>query len=364
MLYTIHVHMNSRQIFSHCNHSQVEHPDLFISGSGDQVTTQQRTYRDLTSGLWNVNWGYNSEHYGSVIADQVACIHYYPNCFHSTTDITERAARAITDHYHMAGVYFGTGGGDSIRTSEYLARAFTGSDHIVAHRLGYHGTGSVSERTSCISQAITARTAAVIIEPVMTTSGVHPYPADDLARVAALRDQLGFLIIFDETVTGLRCSRGNNNTGATLVEPDIRIVSKGLTNGLFPFSATLVNSRVMHWIQTSGQEFDHGLTMSGHPVGAALMLRSLQLYTDSHQQRQQLQQAIALHLRRVPHRAHGLLYGIDVPCAAQAAADLRRLGYIIHPAEQTNTLIFAPMFTAQVPDYQTFFDYLHELHQL
>ena len=346
--------MNSRQIFSHCNHSQVINPDVFVSGQGDQVFTNDRCFRDLTSGLWNVNWGYNSNHYAKTYSDQIGKLQYYPNCFHSTTDITEQAAIAITKFYSMSGVYFGTGGSDSIRVSTYISKLCTGKSQIISHTLGYHGSDSLSVLSKCISQTVGADTAAVIVEPIMTTYGVFEYPQAELLLLAQLRKQLGFLIIFDETVTGLRTDL------IKTIEPDIRIVSKGLTNGLFPFSATLVSKNIMNHIQSCNLEFDYGLTMSGHPIGCALMIKSIELYQSSLLLRTQLEKDIKGHLEGCKVRAHGLLFGIDVPDGNRAVSDLKKLGYIIH--NHNNILIFAPMFISQLTNYQTFFNYIHELY--
>lgn len=344
--------MDSTQILSHCNHSQLVNTDIFIKGQGDLLYTSDRTYRDLTSGLWNVNWGYNSDHYADIIRKQVDLIQYYPNCFHSTTAVTQEAARAITEYYSMAGVYFGTGGSDSIRVSQYIARYSTGRSQIISHALGYHGSVQSVSTSMVISQMVSNDTAAVIVEPVMTTSGVIEFPHDELVLLDQLRAQLGFLIIFDETVTGLRTTVNSS------IVPDLRIVSKGLTNGLFPFSATLVSEQIMRYIQTSGREFDFGLTMSGHPIGSALMLKSLELYRDSQVLRSDLERDIRVQLKGCSVRAHGLLFGIDLPDAALAHSELKSMGYIIHRAELTNSLIFAPMFTADLNDYQTFFNYI------
>ena len=345
---------DSKQIFSHTNHSEMIYPDIFVSGKGDKVNSNTDTYYDLTSGLWNVNYGYDSEYYKGIYEDQYSKLQYYPNCFWSTTDVTEKAADAITDHYSMSGVYFGTGGGDAIRAAIYISKFVNNKTEILSHKEAYHGSDNITTLCYNIATRVNEHTAAVIIEPVMTTNGVLEYPRDELIELERLRAKHGFLIIFDETVTGLGRTEINKS-----INPDIIIVSKGLTNGLFPLSATLVTDKIMHHIKTCNMEFDYGITMSGHPIGCALLMKSLELYTSTLDIRKKLEYDIVNKLKQVNFRNFGLLFGIEVPDAERAKFDLKQLGYIIH--NYKNTLIFVPMFIADITNYQSFFDYLYNI---
>ncbi len=256
----------------------------------------------------------------------------------------------------MGGVYFGTGGGDAIRTAIYISKFINNKTEILSHKEAYHGSDNITNLCYNIATSVNKNTAAVIIEPVMTTNGVLEYPAAELLELNRLRMQYGFLIIFDETVTGLGRTEINKN-----INPDIIIVSKGLTNGLFPLSATMVTERIMHHIKTCNMEFDYGITMSGHPIGCALLMKSLELYTKTIDIRKKLEYDIVNKLKPAKFRNYGLLFGIEVPDAEKAKADLKKMGYIIH--NYKNTLIFVPMFIADISNYQSFFDYLSKIKE-
>jgi adenosylmethionine-8-amino-7-oxononanoate aminotransferase len=185
----------------------------------------------------------------------------------------------------------------------------------------------------------------------MTTSGVIEYPIEKLLELEQLRKEHKFFIIFDETVTGLGRTEINRS-----ITPDIIIVSKGLTNGIFPFSATLVSGEIMYYIQHANKVFDYGITMSGHPIGSALLLKSIELYHNTSDKRKQLEIDIVNKLKNVNFRNYGLLFGIEMPNGDVARKELKKLGYIIRNYE--NTLIFAPMFIADISKYQRFFDYI------
>jgi len=330
----------------------MQHPEIFVYGKDDILKSNDNTYYDLTSGLWNVNYGYNCDHYKGIYEKQYSQLQYYPNCFWSTTDITEQAANAITDHYNMAGVYFGTGGSDAIRTAIYITRFFNNKKtEVLSHKEAYHGSDNITTLCDNIAECVNENTAAVIIEPVMTTNGVLEYPKEGLLELDRLRKIHKFLIIFDETVTGLGRTEIDKS-----INPDIIIVSKGLTNGLFPFSATMVTEEIMSYIQNTNEVFDYGITMSGHPIGSALLLKSLELYKANYNNRKQLETAIVDKLTTVQFRNYGLLFGIEVPDGDLARRELKKLGYIIRNYE--NTLIFVPMFISDISKYQKFFEYL------
>ena len=343
--------MPSKQIFSHTNHFRMKEPEVFFYGKVDILNTADGEYYDLTSGLWNVNYGYNCEHYKGIYENQYEQLHYYPNCFWSSTDITEKAAKIITEHYNMAGVYFGTSGSDAIRTAIYISKFYNNKTEILSHSKAYHGSDNITKLCDDIESTINENTAAVIIEPVMTTSGVIEYPKEKLLELVQLRNQYKFLIIFDETITGL----GRTEIDKSIV-PDIIIISKGLTNGIFPLSATMVSSELMNYIQTSNKIFDYGITMSGHPIGSALLLKSVELYHSTHDRRKQLEIDIVNKLTKVKFRNYGLLFGIEMKDGDIARKEVKKLRYIIRNYE--NTLIFAPMFISDIAKYQSFFDYI------
>lgn len=344
--------MLSKQLFSHTDHSRMKYPEIFVYGKDDILKSNDNTYYDLTSGLWNVNYGYNCDHYKGIYEKQYNQLQYYPNCFWSTTDITEQAADAITSHYGMAGVYFGTGGSDAIRTAIYITKFCNNKKtEVLSHKEAYHGSDNITILCDDIAACVDENTAAVIVEPVMTTNGVLEYPREGLLELDRLRSIYNFRIIFDETVTGLGRTEIDKS-----IKPDIIIVSKGLTNGLFPFSATMVTDEIMSYIQNTNEVFDYGITMSGHPIGSALLLKSLELYRATIDTRKQLEIDIVDKLTTVDFRNYGLLFGIEVPDGDVARRELKKLGYIIRNYE--NTLIFVPMFISDISKYQKFFDYL------
>jgi adenosylmethionine-8-amino-7-oxononanoate aminotransferase len=93
----------------------------------------------------------------------------------------------------------------------------------------------------------------------------------------ALADRYGFLLVADEVITAFgRLGEwfGGDRYGA---RPDIVTVAKGITAGYAPMGATLVSNGVVEVINQPGAVLNHGYTFAGHPLSAAIALRSLEI---------------------------------------------------------------------------------------
>ena len=116
--------------------------------------------------------------------------------------------------------------------------------------------------------------AAVIIEPVAGSTGILIPPKGYLERVREICDKHGFLLIFDEVITGFGRLGSPFAADYFGVTPDI-IIAKGLTSGVIPMGAVIVTEKI-HDIFMNGPEnmieFFHGYTYSGNPVAAAAEL--------------------------------------------------------------------------------------------
>jgi|UniRef100_A0A7S4CAT0 ornithine--oxo-acid transaminase len=117
------------------------------------------------------------------------------------------------------------------------------------------------------------RTAAFMVEPIQGEAGVKVPAADYLDKVKALCEKYNCLFICDEVQTGLArtgrmlCSHWSN------IKPDITVLGKALSGGVYPVSAVLANDEVMMCLKP-GQ---HGSTYGGNPVGCAVAIASLEV---------------------------------------------------------------------------------------
>ncbi|KDN54400.1 ornithine--oxo-acid transaminase [Flavobacterium seoulense] len=113
--------------------------------------------------------------------------------------------------------------------------------------------------------------AGFLVEPIQGEAGVYVPSEGYLAKAKALCEKHNVLFIADEVQTGIA------RTGKLLavqhenVQPDILILGKALSGGVYPVSGVLANNAIMNVIKP-GQ---HGSTFGGNPVAAAVAIAAL-----------------------------------------------------------------------------------------
>jgi len=116
------------------------------------------------------------------------------------------------------------------------------------------------------------KVAAMLVETVVGSNGIIPPPDGYLPGLRALCDKWDILLIVDETMTGM------GRTGRMFaiehygVEPDIIVLGKAL--GVYcPMAATIFSEKVARSFDDN--IFGHGQSFSGHALGAAAALASI-----------------------------------------------------------------------------------------
>lgn len=140
-----------------------------------------------------------------------------------------------------------------------------------------------------LREAITdPNVAAFLVEPIQGEAGVFVPDDNYLEQAAKLCKENNVLLIADEVQTGvartgrLLASCGNcsckdkNCSGTPQVKPDVLILGKALSGGVYPVSAVLCNTSIMEVIHP-GQ---HGSTFGGNPLAAAVAVASLEVVRD------------------------------------------------------------------------------------
>ncbi|MCK4709188.1 MAG: aspartate aminotransferase family protein [Gammaproteobacteria bacterium] len=123
--------------------------------------------------------------------------------------------------------------------------------------------------------------AAVIVEPVAGSSGILVPPLGYLQKLREICTQHGILLIFDEVITAFGRIGAAFSSERFDVIPDIITTAKGLTNGVIPMGAVLVQQHIYDAFMQGPEaaiELFHGYTYSGHPVATAAALASLDVY--------------------------------------------------------------------------------------
>ncbi|WP_224490931.1 aspartate aminotransferase family protein [Robertkochia flava] len=199
---------------------------------------------------------------------------------------------------------FGVSGGEAVDLAIKLARGYTGRAEIVSLQGGYHGhtglalaAGDEQYREpfgdnvpqfkqvpfgdiEAARKSITRSTAAFIMETVPATLGIT---VPDKAYMKALREhctQTGTLFIIDEVQTGL------GRTGKLWafehydIIPDMVILGKGLSGGIYPITATVFREPFEAFFKE--HPFIHVSTFGGSEIGAEVALKVLEISADPH----------------------------------------------------------------------------------
>jgi ornithine--oxo-acid transaminase len=114
---------------------------------------------------------------------------------------------------------------------------------------------------------------AFLVEPIQGEAGIMVPDEGYLTKVSELCKKHNVLLIADEIQTGLA------RTGKMLcidhdgIKPDILLLGKALSGGVYPVSAVLANDDVMLVIKPG----EHGSTYGGNPLGCAVAMAALEV---------------------------------------------------------------------------------------
>jgi adenosylmethionine-8-amino-7-oxononanoate aminotransferase len=298
-------------------------------GDGVWLTTTggDRVLDACSGGAMVTCLGYGVSELVDAYVAQAERLSYFYN-HHVTSEPQERLAERMLDVVapEMARVRFVSGGSEANETALQLARlyhvergdterwrvaspaqayhgstmgtlALTGRPHLqapyepylAAHvhippstwRFDPSGEAALAELDRVIEEAGPETVAAFFCEPV-GAAALPGYTAPDAfwLGLAERRDRYGFLICFDEVVTGL------GRTGSWLaahrlpIEPDIVAIGKALGGGYVPLGAVLCRRHVYEALEQGSREFDLGHTWDGAPLSTAVGLRVLDLLVE------------------------------------------------------------------------------------
>jgi acetylornithine/succinyldiaminopimelate/putrescine aminotransferase len=197
---------------------------------------------------------------------------------------------------------FGVGGGEAVDLAIKIARGYTKKETIVSARGGYHGhtgyalaAGDEKYRApfgppahgfiqapfndiSSLRKVVNENTAAIILETIPATYGIAIPDEDYLPQVRELCDANAVLLIIDEIQTGLGRTGMLWGIERFGVEPDIMVIGKGLSGGIYPMSATCF--REDFEIVFHEDPFIHISTFGGAEVGCPVALKVLEISSE------------------------------------------------------------------------------------
>jgi len=184
-----------------------------------------------------------------------------------------------------------------------------------------------------LARAITPNTCAFLFEPIQCEAGILIPPDGFLLRAAEICRRGRVLLVADEIQTGL------GRTGRLLacehegVKPDVIVLGKALSGGVYPVSAVVSSAEVLGVFRPGS----HGSTYGGNPLACAVSRAALSVIREERlaERSAELGAWMLDELRQVRHphireiRGRGLLIGIELSVPARPYCErLMELGLL------------------------------------
>jgi adenosylmethionine-8-amino-7-oxononanoate aminotransferase len=280
--------------------------------------------RELIDGVaswWTACHGYNQAHIGRAVARQLKQMPHvmFGGLAHEPALTLARRLAALLPG-DLARVFFSDSGSVAVEVALKMAaqywinRGMRGRNQFVAFKGGYHGdtTGAMAvcdpetgmhalfagllpqhhivdlpdddAKAAALEKLLEQRSdtiAAIIVEPlVQGAGGMKFHDAQVLARLRALADRHGLLLIFDEVFTGFGRTGSMFACEAAAIAPDIVALSKALTGGTLPLAATVATRKVFEafWSDDPQKALMHGPSYMANALGCAAANASLDLF--------------------------------------------------------------------------------------
>jgi predicted acetylornithine/succinylornithine family transaminase len=354
------------------------YPVEFASGSGCVLTDADgNEYLDFLAGISVCNTGHCHPHVVAAIREQAGRLMHVSNLYFNAPMV--RLAERLTASSLGGVVFFTNSGAEANEAALKLVRKARPRGDIVVFHDAFHGRtyGALSATPQeskqapfaplvpgfkpiardpdAVRAAVDEGTAAVLMEPVLGESGVHPMGEELMHAAREACDAVGAALVFDEIQTGM------GRTGTLWayeqagVVPDAMTVAKSLGGGV-PIGALVIGPRLAD-VFVPG---DHGSTFAGGPLACAAANAAFDVLDDDAllARVRELGERLAEGLRELPHvievRGIGLMVAADIdgdaPDVARRALLDERL---VINATGPRTLRFLPPLVvdaAQVDD--------------
>lgn len=302
-----------------------EASDVFVKDVDGNV------YLDFTSGFAALNAGHCHPKIIEAAINQLKRVHHTA---HLPTEARVLLAKKLVeiapgDLKNNCKVIYEVGGSGAVEVALKLARGFTRRSVIVSFYGGYHGRGGMAaldvtgeayfqkglhaeragvvmfpypycyrcyfnlEYPDCdmfclkfLERALSDPkcglinlekginfVSAVIVEPALGASGYIVPPDEFLPRLRKLCSDFDILLIDDEVQMGWARSGKMFCADTWNITPDIMILGKSITGGVFPLAATIAKNDILNVFPSNY----HGVTYSGNPVGCACALAMIDI---------------------------------------------------------------------------------------
>ncbi len=324
---------------NHIAHQQTG-PKTYVRGEGIYIWDEHgNKFIEGLAGLWCTSLGFSEQRLADAAKRQLETLPYNHSFAGRTAPVvTELADRLISiAPKPMSKAYFVTSGSEAVDSAVKIAWYYNNAlnrpekKKIISRVRGYHGVtiactsltaipviqdafdapldrfkqigtphyyrfsepGETEEefasrRAAELEELILAEgpdtIAALIAEPLMGAGGVIPPPKTYFEKIQKVLRKYDILFIADEVINGF--GRTGNPWGCdtfNIDQPDMITVAKQLSSAYIPIGATLISEEIFQVIAEASNRlgvWGTGFTYSGHPVGAAVAIETLDIYEE------------------------------------------------------------------------------------
>ncbi len=197
-----------------------------------------------------------------------------------------------------------------------------------------------------LQNAITPNTVAFLFEPIQGEGGVNLPRQGFIREAAEICTRNNVLLIADEIQTGLGRTGRLFACDHEEVRPDIMVLGKALSGGVYPVSAVLSDEQILGLFRPG----HHGSTFGGNPLGAAISRAALQVIKDENLEvrARQMGEYLFGRLQRIESplineiRGKGLLIGVEIDRPARPFCEALRNEGVLCKDTHGNVIRLAP----------------------
>ena len=286
---------------------------------------------DCISSWWTITHGHNNATLNKALRDQIDSLSHVMFAGFTHEPAINLAERLLArTHHHFAKIFYADNGSTAVEVALKLAYQYHYNNGQVDKTIflafdgGYHGdtfgamatgrtTGfydpfepflcetltipyapiqSTLEATISLETKAMAvleltldtyknKIACMILEPLMQgASGMRLCRPEFINQICNRLKQENILLIFDEIATGFGRLGTMFAHEQCTIKPDLMCISKGLTGGYMPLSATLVTAEIFNAFLGSDykKSFTHGHSFTGNPLACAVAVANIDLF--------------------------------------------------------------------------------------
>ena len=285
------------------------HPLPVVLNRGEGVyvwDVEGKKYYDFLSAYSAVNQGHCHPKIVAALTEQASRLTLTSRAFHN--DLLGKYEEYVTSYFGFDKVLPMNTGAEAVETAIKLCRKYAyevkgiaeNEAQIIVCKNNFHGrtTTIISfsndedarknfgpytegfikieyDDLEALEHALTSNKniAGFLVEPIQGEAGVYVPSEGYLKKAKALCEQHGVLFIADEVQTGIARTGRLLAVNHEEVVPDILILGKAISGGVYPVSAVLSNNEIMNVIKP-GQ---HGSTFGGNPLACAVAIAALEI---------------------------------------------------------------------------------------